>query len=564
MAFSTALHTQPKRIHQDDLPPEPDGWNNMLSHPYKDEFLQGAEVEFRKLEQMNTWAPIKREALLTEHDTQCKADGLNNKAQRCPRHQVLPLRWVFTYKTDKDGFISRYKARLCVRGDLQAPRKEDTRATTLAARTLRTMLAITAVFDLETMQMDAVNAFLNSKLNNPIYVNYPQGYGQKGYVLRLNQALYGLRISPILWQQEISQKLTYFGLNAVPEDPCLFINNKLALMIFVDDMLIIYHQTHRLEALELKNKLRKAYELKELGEISKFIGIRIIRDRPNRKLWICQDNYIEKITHRFHLTNVRPPKTPLPSERLAKRSDGKQATQSFIHQYQEKNGSLLWAAIMTRPDIAKTAQYLSEFLTNPSEQHMTAIDKAIAYLYNTRFYAIEYSPILSDAPAFILASDASFADNSDRKSSEGYIAKLFNGPIDWHAQKQKTVTTSTTEAELLAISSASKHVLWWKRLFRSIDLNIDQKLSVLCDNSQTVDLLTKVNSLFRTKLKHIDIHHHWLRQEILAGNLEISWVPTNLMPADGLTKPLSHQKHQLFQKHLNMVNILQQIDHIIH
>ena len=61
---------------------------------------------------------------------------------------------------------------------------------------------------------------------------------------------------------------------------------------------------------------------------------------------------------------------------------------------------------------------------------MTAVDKAIAYLYHTRFYAIEYSPILSDALAFILASDASFADNSDRKSSEGHIAKLFNGPIN--------------------------------------------------------------------------------------------------------------------------------------
>jgi hypothetical protein len=61
---------------------------------------------------------------------------------------------------------------------------------------------------------------------------------------------------------------------------------------------------------------------------------------------------------------------------------------------------------------------------------MTAIDKAIAYLYNICFYTIEYSPILSNAPAFILASDVLFADNSDRKSSEGYIAKLFNRPID--------------------------------------------------------------------------------------------------------------------------------------
>jgi hypothetical protein len=99
MAFSTALHNQPKRVHQDDLPPKPDGWNNMMAHPYKDEFLQAAEVEYRKLEQMNIWLPIKRETILTEHDAQCFED-LKNKAQRCPQHQVLPLRWVFTYKTD--------------------------------------------------------------------------------------------------------------------------------------------------------------------------------------------------------------------------------------------------------------------------------------------------------------------------------------------------------------------------------------------------------------------------------------------------------------------------------
>lgn len=119
---------------------------------------------------------------------------------------------------------------------------------------------------------------------------------------------------------------------------------------------------------------------------------------------------------------------------------------------------------------------------------MAAVDRAITYLYGTRYYAIEYSPVLPNASPFILASDVSFADTSDRKSSEGYIAELFNGPIDWHARKQKTVTTSTTEAELLAISSPSKHVLWWKRLFRSIDLDIDQKLSFLCDDNQMVDI----------------------------------------------------------------------------
>ncbi|KAJ5307179.1 hypothetical protein N7476_007835 [Penicillium atrosanguineum] len=131
---------------------------------------------------MNAWTSIKRKTLEDDHYAYCKAI----KPQRCPKHQILPLKWVFTYKVDEKGYVSRYKARLCVRGDLQIQREEDTRATTLAARTLRTLLAIIAAFDLEMMQLDAVNAFLNSKLEDPVYVAYPQGYSRKNQVLRLN------------------------------------------------------------------------------------------------------------------------------------------------------------------------------------------------------------------------------------------------------------------------------------------------------------------------------------------------------------------------------------------
>ncbi|KAJ5125241.1 hypothetical protein N7526_007418 [Penicillium atrosanguineum] len=304
----------------------------------------------------------------------------------------------------------------------------------------------------------------------------------------------------------------------------------------------------------------QAYELKDLGEATRFIGIQITRERAKKKLWITQDAYIEKIAHRFHLTSSKPVKTPISAEKPTHPSADYQASASMIHLYQQKIGSILYATIITRPDAAKASQMLSEHLTNPTDQHMQAADKAIVYLYHTRYKAIEYSPISPTHPTFVCASDASYADNIGRKSSEGYIAYLFNGPIDWVARKQKTVTTSTTEAELLSISSASKHIMWWKRLFRSISLDLDQTISVLCDNKQTVDLLTKVNSLYRTKLRHIDIHHHWLRQEIVMGNIDIAWIETNSMPADGLTKPLPNQKHQRFIHELNMVDINEKIN----
>ena len=100
----------------------------------------------------------------------------------------------------------------------------------------------------------------------------------------------------------------------------------------------------------------------------------------------------------------------------------------------------LYATTITRPDATRTANKQSEFLTNPSKEHFDAIDRAIGYLYGTKFLAIEYS---RESEGMLCASDAAFADNiDDRKSTEGYLVMLFGGPIDWRASKQKTVTPS--------------------------------------------------------------------------------------------------------------------------
>lgn len=169
--------------------------------------------------------------------------------------------------------------------------------------------------------------------------------------------------------------------------------------------------------------------------------------------------------------------------------------------------------------------------------------------------AIDYS---GDEDSILYASDAAYADHDDRKSTEGFLFKLFGGLVDWRAAKQKTVTTSTTEAELLAISHGAKDTYWWRRLFTAIGLEIgsaSRTLSILCDNSQTVDILTKEEPELKTKLKHVDVHHFWLRQEAQAKRMQIEWVPTSRMPADGLTKALTRQKHEDFIKMLGLVDI---------
>src|SRR5436853_224758 len=158
--------------------------------------------------------------------------------------------------------------------------------------------------------------------------------------------------------------------------------------------------------------------------------------------------------------------------------------------------------------------------------------------------------------ALEIASDASFGNYTTiRCSSEGYLFKLFGGPIDWVSVKQKTVTTSTTEAELLALTHAATEALWWNRLFEDVGFRLDHELVINYNNQQTIRLLTKDLPTLVTKLKHVDIRQHWLREQIADNRINITWILTSHMPADGLTKSLLKQKHQNFVQQLGLVDI---------
>jgi len=233
--------------------------------------------------------------------------------------------------------------------------------------------------------------------------------------------------------------------------------------------------------------------------------------------------------------------------------------------FQRKTGSLLYAVITTRPDIAFTVSRLARFNQNPSEVHHNAVDRVIQYLYHTRGLAIAFRGRTDDtrvntATAFVCASDASFADNTpDRKSSQGYVMTLFGGPIAWRANKQDTVTTSSTEVELLTLSQTAKEAIFMSRLFKVMTLKLNEPLTINCDNTQTLRLLEEDAAKLITKLRHVDIHQHWLRQEYAARRVLFEWKPTTEMIADGLTKALQRQKFRHFVQMVGMVDISERL-----
>ena len=539
-AIDLAPKLPPKQLHRDNLPEEPKNWRQLLRHPHKDQFTQAARKEFDHLTTRGTFRLAKRSDV---------------------KSTILPLVWVFKYKFDDNGYLVKHKARLCVRGDLQKT-EQDTAAATLAIRVFRALIALTASFGLKAKQYDAVNAFINSPMNEEIYIDYPEGMelpkDSPDLCLLLLRALYGLKQSPLLWLQEVTATLLELGLHPVPRVECLFTNQWIILFFYVDDFVVLYRPQDEIKFAEFEAALLKAYEIRVLGDLSWFLGIRIIRNTAEEKLYLCQDSYISKLAEKYDISISKPyAKTPLSMDQLVK-NDGT-ATNKQIYAYQQRIGSLTFAAITTRPDIAFATAKLAQFLTNPSHMHMSAANRLIAYLYHTKHLAIEYSGSKT-APIFHSSSDSAFADDQyTRKSSFGYLFQLYGGPIDWKSSKQSTVTTSSTEAELVALSETARQMLWWKRFFEGIKFDTKQEAAIYCDNKQTLGLMQTETPRLSTRLRHVDIHSCWLRQEIQSNRIKASWIPTAEMPADGLTKALPIQKHDNFIRLLNLVGISKHI-----
>lgn len=554
MAFSAALNTSKddippippttERLHRDSMPPEPRSYQQLKRHQYSKEFWDAMHKEVHQLNQKGTYRVIRR----TESKT-----------------RPLPLLWVYKYKFDNDGYLVKFKARLCVRGDLQV-NTNDNYAATVAARTFRALMAITAAFDLEIYQLDAVNAFLNSNIDEETTTEWPLGFGDQETSWLLLKALYGLKQAPLLWYNHLTATLRNLGLKEVPGVNCLFTNERLLLFFYVDDIILLYRREDAPHMEAFLQQLKTTYDLTVSPQATWFLGLRILRDRPNLRLYLCQDSYIDKIVSRYNINLGLYTRTQTPLAIEALQPNEGIATPRQIQAYQQRIGSINFAATMTRPDIAKACSTLAQFLKNPSARHLDAADRVIAYLGKTRCLAILYTGETStndlglQVIPFQAYSDAAFADNVDRKSSDGYLFMLYGGPIDWKAAKQATVTTSSTEAELLALSAAMKDVKWWQRLYKAIRFNLEGTMHIYSDNQQTIRLLTSPNPQLTTKLRHVDIHQHWLRQEVQNGDVYIDWVPTNEMKADGFTKALPPQAFTRFIHQLNLVDIQDAIE----
>ena len=196
---------------------------------------------------------------------------------------LLPLIWVFKYKTDSDGFITKYKSRLVARSNLQAT-EEETYAATVAIQTFRAITAIYTAFDLNYKSYDVINAYVNLALQKSMYYQLPPRYEKSGKMLKLLRVLYGLKNAPNLWFVKFTNILQRLGLHQVPEVNCLYTNRWLTLLFYVNDIVVFYSVRHQSEFKAFKKELLGSYQIRSLDDITSFLSIRVLRERVERKI----------------------------------------------------------------------------------------------------------------------------------------------------------------------------------------------------------------------------------------------------------------------------------------
>ncbi|KAI4346140.1 hypothetical protein L6164_013215 [Bauhinia variegata] len=322
------------------------------------------------------------------------------------------------------------------------------------------------------------------------------------------------------------------------------------LLLYVDDMLIIGHDTKEIG--DLKKELSKSFAMKDLGVAKQILGMKIIRDRKNGKLWLSQQKYIEKVLERFNMGNAKPVGTPLAGHfKLSKKQclTGKIGREEMEKvPYAFVVGSLMYAMVCTRPDIAHAVGVVSRYLSNPGKEHWQAVKWILRYLRGTFRFCLCFG---AGKPVLDGYTDADMAGDVDsRKSTSGYMMTFAGGAVSWQSKLQKCVALSSTEVEYIAITEAGKELLWMKRFLQELDLN--QERYVVHSDSQSAIHLSK-NLTFHSRSKHIEVRYHWIRDALERKQFSLEKIHTDDNGSDMMTKTLPMGKFATCKMKAGMV-----------
>jgi len=473
------------------------------------------------------------------------------------RAKTVGCEWVYKTKYDSNGNIEKYKARLVAKGFTQREGVDynETFSPVSCKDSFRIIMALVAHFDLELHQMDVKTAFLNGDLEENVYMKQPTGFfmeGKEHMGCRLKKSIYGLKQASRQWYLKFNNRIKSFGFKENVEDNCIYAKFKsgkyIFLILYVDDILLASSDVSLL--LETKKFLSSNFDMKDLGEASYVLGIEIHRDRKNGVLGLSQKAYLEKVLKKYNMHKSSASPAPIvKGDSFGKFQCPKnqyEIDQMKAVPYASAVGSLQYAQVCTRPDLAFITGVLGRYQANPGIEHWKMAKKALRYAQGTKGLMLTYKR--SDSLEIRGYSDADFAgDKDDRKSTTGYVFTLAGGAISWRSSKQSIVASSTMYAEFIACFEATGQALWLKKFISDLKVVdcISRPLKMYCDNQPAV--FYAHNNKSSNATKPIEIKYYVVKDKIQDHTISLEHIRTKDMLADPLTKGLPPN---VFKEHL--------------
>ena len=408
-----------------------------LNGEEREAWRDAIEAELTQMEKVTAWVPVIPP----------------------PDANIIPSLFVFRRKRNEMGSIVWYKARLVVKGFKQqfGVNYFDTFAPTVRAPTLRILLSFAAQMGAAIHQCDIKNAYLNSRLqdNVNLYSDLPPKYesfrqlppnlrNKPRVVSKWLVSVYGSKQGAHDWYAEVKKFFTEHGYSISAADEAVFFkileDSFIIVAAATDDFTVIADSSDTANKL-IHKELPERFEVSDLGPINWLLGVNITRNLTDRTISLGQQAYIEQIINRFDLTSARIATTPMETgidlSFNSPHVSAIQLTPAEKTKYREMIGCLMYAAVMTRPDIAFAVSSLSQYLDAPRTTHLQAVTRVFRYLSSTKSLKL----ILGGSHSKIMGySDSDWASQIHRHSISGFAFFVGIGVVSWSSKKQPIIT----------------------------------------------------------------------------------------------------------------------------
>ena len=451
-------------------------------------------------------------------------------------------------KLDENGKLATLKARLVAMGNMQTYRVfDDNSSPTVKSSSTIMVLKIAVCERRHIIVADIGGAYLHAPMDEELYLHLDPDTARilvsvdsnaekclrkdGSAIVRLKRALYGCKQSGKLWYLRLSTFLKKIGFIANPEDGCVFNTNRdgsqLTVLFHVDDLLMT--------SVDEKNiAWIRAELIKEFGDVKEQTGDKLsylgmlLEKNEDGNIHISTPNLMEDILKDITHKCVNPA-----TSKLLSIPDGPLLSEKSKEAFHSMVAKLLYVARMVRPDIMLAVSFLTTRVTCPTEHDQIKLLRILGYLNGTR----ELKFIICSTPysRLVATIDASFGKNENLRSQTGFAIFMGNTAVQFGSCKQKLITANSTEAELCALSDKYTILVQLNNFLKGQGVKLE--IPIAAQDNKSAIAITAVNA------KTLSNNYMRIRQGIIIqclnnNDFKIVYLPTELMVADVLTKPL--------------------------